>query len=104
MPVIMVTAPPLTRAADELRVLANIAAEVAAALGLTPDDVQVSCAHSATGVRGMREIEPWPLVVIYGGRREDAMVSDALARARDVVAAGWDRPADEVCVKWLAVP
>jgi hypothetical protein len=101
MPVITVTAPALASTEDELRALGQVAVEVAAALGLTAEDVQVSCVHSAAGVLGRRAVAPWPVVVIHGTRRAHDRMADAVDRARDVVGRAWARTSDEVWVHWL---
>jgi hypothetical protein len=101
MPVVTVTAPALDCADDELRALGQVAAEVAAALGLTAEDVPVCCVHSATGVLGRRAVAPWPVVVLHGSRRSEVEMDAAAEGAREVVARTWTRPAAEVWVQWL---
>jgi hypothetical protein len=100
MPVILVTAPALDSTTDEVRALAGVATEVADALGLTPEDVQVSCMHSAIGVLGTRVVAPWPIVVIHGRRRPEDQATQAMRRAKKIVAAAWKRAQDEIWIEW----
>lgn len=100
MPVIVVVAPDLGSADEESRALGDIAAAVADALALQPDDVVVSCVHSVTGVVGRRAAAPWPLVVLHGRPRPAEHMAEAERRAREQVARAWQRPLDEVWAEW----
>ena len=100
MPVIVVVAPDLGSAADESRALGELAAAVADALQLQPDDVVASCVHSVTGVVGRRAAAPWPLVVLHGRSRPADQMRAAARRAREEVARAWQRPLDEVWAEW----
>jgi hypothetical protein len=77
-----------------------VANEVADALGLAPDGVHVSCVHSTVGVVGARVVAPWPIIVIHGRRRPQDQAAQAMRRAKEIVAAAWERRHDEVWIEW----
>lgn len=104
MPVITVTAPALPSPGEAEQALAEVAVAVAQALGLTPEDVQVSYVHSVAGVLGRRAVAPWPLVTVHGGARPEPKMRLACDGARRAVARAWAQPEDEVWVQWLVAP
>ncbi|MFT4083755.1 MAG: hypothetical protein QM638_14330 [Nocardioides sp.] len=98
MPVVTITAPPL--GAAEPQTVRTVAAAVAEALGLTPDDVFVTTVDARTGTLGIRPAA-WPVVVLHGGPRDPAAMRAARLAARAAVATAWDRDEDTVWSQWL---
>jgi hypothetical protein len=100
VPVVVVAAPAL--AADRLtEALGSVAVAVAVPLGLTPDDVVVSYAPLGAAVVGTRPGTAWPVVTLYGSRRDPVAMRAAASAAADAVATAWATTVDETWVHWV---
>ena len=100
MPVVVVTAPALADETIEVRALAEIAAVIAAPLGLAPEDVYVGLVRCSLAVLGRSAIRPWPVVMVHG--RPRAAQESALAAARTTVAKLWSTDAETVWAQWIS--
>ena len=103
MPVVVVTAPPLSPVA-EARALSAVAGAVAGPLQLRPADVVVTAVHAARTMVGDEEVTAWPLVVLHGSERDPAGLRAAETAARAQVAVAWSVPEDRVWSQWLIRP
>lgn len=99
MPVVVLTAPS-TSAADAHTVLKGIAAAVAGALGLQPDDVHAMSVHAHAAATGSTEAAPWPVVMMHGRAREAAAMRAAVEAVTDVLVALYEVPAGQIWVQW----
>jgi hypothetical protein len=99
MPVVVVIAPSLPPE-EQARALSAVAAAVAGALSLRPDDVVVTTVHAAGTVIGQEAIDSWPVVLLHGGPRDPGAMVAAEEAARDRVSAHWSVPADRVWTQW----
>lgn len=99
VPYVVVTAPPLAdRAAEEIA-LANLAEAVAAALDLTPADVQVALVHVATAVLGPTPTAAWPVVTLHGRARPADRTTAAVEAAAGVARRQWS--ATDAWAHWV---
>ena len=95
MPVLSLTAAPLTGRGAEEDALGRLRHAVAGALGLPDDGVVVTLVHSAPAAA-----EAWPLLVGYGRPRATQAMAAALDAARAVVAEAWSTTPDAVWAQW----
>lgn len=78
----------------------ELAAAVASALGLPPEDVLVSVTQALSVHDGTGLLEGWPSAVLHGRRRDVAAMDAAREAATEVLVRRLGIPAERVWVHW----
>ncbi len=78
----------------------ELAAQVAATLGLHPSDVVVTVAASQGVFDGSGLRNEWPSAILHGTRRDPVAMEAALGDARSVLASAFDVSTHEVWAEW----
>ena len=78
----------------------ELAAAVATALGLRPEDVLVSVTQAVSVHDGTGPVDAWPSAILHGRRRDQAAMDASREAAAEVLARRLGVPAERVWVHW----